>query len=362
MSSLSSFRLPRSLVLPQTGDKPLDPEPVQKWAEEGFAVIGVTASSPGFSLEHTLQKGIEALLSLKELDTNDKIAILVYDAKLVNAVARAIPNDPRLVCLILYGSGVTGPSTVPTLSHFPASVNKDTPSPLNPVHIYTSASPNFVLPHTAEYDPGNAALAHSRSLPFLRKWLGGPMFDLEAIWDEHCYFEFDVRSVAKTMGTMVEEPYVNHVPTMTGGIGRQRLTAFYRDHFIFSNPPDMGMQPVSRTVGSDRIVDEFIATLTHDRVIDWLLPGVPASGKKLAIPMIAVVNVRGDRLYNEHIWWDQATALRQAGVLPTHLPYPNSESSRMLRLPVAGVESANMLVDEANGISNEMFSSEWGVH
>lgn len=115
--------------------------------------------------------------------------------------------------------------------------------------------------------------------------------------------------------------------------------------------------------------------------MDWLLPGVPATGRKLAIPMLAVVNVRGDRLYNgsclllyflnmvmsdhlpaEHIWWDQATALRQAGILPTHLPYPTPTGTGSLRLPVAGVESAHMLVDESKGKSNEMFGEEWGVH
>jgi len=76
--------------------------------------------------------------------------------------------------------------------------------------------------------------------------------------------------------------------------------------------------------------------------------------------MLAVVNVRGDRLYNEHIWWDQATVLRQAGILPTHLPHPTGMG--MLRLPVAGVETAHMLVDESKGKSNEMFGEEWGIH
>lgn len=137
------------------------------------------------------------------LTTSPQPLFVVYDIKLTSAVARVIPNDPRLVCLILYGSSLNEPSTVPILSHLPASAEKGTPSALNPVHVYTSTSHNFVLPHVAEYDPGNAALAHSRSLVFLRKWLEGPIFDLEAIWDEHCYFEFDVRSVAKTMGTMV---------------------------------------------------------------------------------------------------------------------------------------------------------------
>jgi len=46
------------------------------------------------------------------------------------------------------------------------------------------------------------------------------------------------------------------------------------------------------------VSDEFIFYATHDRTIDWLLPGVPPTGKKLHIPMIAVVNIRGDRLYN----------------------------------------------------------------
>lgn len=63
----------------------------------------------------------------------------------------------------------------------------------------------------------------------------------------------------------------------------------------------------------------------------------------------------------EHIWWDQATALRQAGVLPTHLPYPGYEGNQTLRLPVAGAESAQMLL-EVSGASNGMFGSEWGVH
>lgn len=72
------------------------------------------------------------------------------------------------------------------------------------------------------------------------------------------------------MGTMVQEPYVNHIPTMTGGIGRERLTAFYRHHFIFNNPADTAMELVSRTVGVDRVIDEFVFSFTHDKVIDWL--------------------------------------------------------------------------------------------
>ncbi|KAF8897177.1 hypothetical protein BD779DRAFT_355063 [Infundibulicybe gibba] len=257
------------------------------------------------------------------------------------------------------GISSTHPLNIPTMIHIPSAPSTTTPNAT--AHVYPNAkSPFFILPQTQDYDSPSASLAHTRTLVFLRKHLGGPFFDLEAIWEEHTHFEFVERSVAKTMGTMVAEPYVNHIPTMTGGMGRENLTAFYRDHFIFANPADVALNPISRTIGPDRIIDEFIYTITHDKVIPWFLPGVPPSGRKLEVPLMAVVCVRGDRLYNEHIWWDQATALFQAGVLPTHVDYPGDTSGKKLRLPVAGVETAAMLKDERSGNSNIMLEGTWG--
>lgn len=57
---------------------------------------------------------------------------------------------------------------------------------------------------------------------------------------------------------------------MTGGVGRKALTAFYRDHFIFTNPEDTQLELLSRTTGIDRVIDEFIFSFTHNKVIDWL--------------------------------------------------------------------------------------------
>lgn len=74
--------------------------------------------------------------------------------------------------------------------------------------------------------------------------------------------------------------------------------------------------------------------------------------------MISVVNVRGDRLYHEHIWWDQAGALKQVGLLPSHLPHPST--GEPTRLPVAGIEAAKLLADETDGQSNEMLQKNWG--
>lgn len=159
-------------------------------------------------------------------------------------------------------------------------------------------------------------------------------YDLSALWDAHCYHEFESRDVTATMATMVDEPYVNHIPTMTGGVGQQHLRRFYTHHFVNSNPEDTKMIPVSRTVGKDRVVDELLFCFTHTREIDWMLPGIAPTGKYVEIPLIAIVSFDGDKLYNEHIYWDQASVLVQIGLLdPTGLP-------------VAGIECARKLMDK----------------
>jgi carboxymethylenebutenolidase len=84
------------------------------------------------------------------------------------------------------------------------------------LHVYeTASSPNFVLPSHEHYHATMASVAHTRTVGFLKKYMHAPFFDLEAIWDEHTKFEFGERDVHKTMSTMVAEPYVNHVPTVS---------------------------------------------------------------------------------------------------------------------------------------------------
>jgi len=170
-----------------------------------------------------------------------------------------------------------------------------------------------------------------------------PDIDLVALWEAHCRHEFETRDVDATMATMVPAPYVNHVPTMTGGVGHDQLKRFYKYHFIGGNPPDTGLTPVSRTVGADQIVDEMIFSFTHTSEVDWMLPGVPPTGRKVEIPLVAIVRFVGDKVAHEHIYWDQASVLVQVGLLdPTGLP-------------VAGAETAAKVVDAARP-SNELMT------
>jgi carboxymethylenebutenolidase len=173
--------------------------------------------------------------------------------------------------------------------------------------------------------------------------------NLEQLWEAHCRCEFETRDANATMATMVSEPYVNHIPTMTGGVGYEQLRRFYAHHFIPVNPPDFRLTPVSRTVGIDTIVDEFIVHFTHTTVMDWLLPGVPPTGRVVEIPTVAIVQFEGDKVAHEHIYWDQASLLVQVGLLD---PYG---------LPVAGREAARKVTDRnlpSNGLMARWQESE----
>ena len=219
------------------------------------------------------------------------------------------------------------------------------------IYLYPDVDHAFNAPERAAFDKPASLMAHTRSLALFRRVLG-PHYDLSALWENHTALEFGARDAAATMKTMVAQPYVNHVPTMTGGVGHDDLLRFYANHFIPKTPADTKLVPISRTIGADRVVDEFLFCFTHDIEIDWMLPGIPPSGRTVEIPMVAVVRFRGDKLYNEHIYWDQASVLVQIGRLD-----PSA-------LPTAGIATAKKLVDEqlpSNTLMRRWAESEPGA-
>ncbi|KAL2168923.1 hypothetical protein VTG60DRAFT_6693 [Thermothelomyces hinnuleus] len=349
-------------------EKTLDPPPLQKWAEEGYSVAQIRIGD-GPSITSQVGIAVAELQKLPECSGEKFGLIVIPDENTASHISLldVIRSQTAIVGAVFYGDCPDVEPPIPVIAHLPGNTNRTFGKPKRPegltIHSYPGAGRFFIIPAHADYRASAAAVAHTRSLSFLKPLMGGPYFDLEAIWDEHTRYEFADRSVEETMATMVDQPYVNHVPTLTGGIGRAKLTTFYRDHFIFSNPNDANLELVSRTVGIDRIVDEFLFNCTHDRVIDWLIPGVPPTFKPLSIPFTSIVNIRGDRLYHEHIAWDQGTVLRQLGLLPEYLPFPYTlpdgrapgNGKRFeYRVPVAGGETAKKLVDENAVPSNEM--------
>ncbi|MFG6449499.1 dienelactone hydrolase family protein [Roseateles sp. BYS180W] len=212
------------------------------------------------------------------------------------------------------------------------------------LHLYPGVEHAFARRGGEHFSKPAALMAHQRTIAALKAAIG-PHYDLSALWDRHCELEFAARDADATMATMVAEPYVNHIPTMTGGVGYKHLRHFYANYFVNSNPPDTTLTPISRTIGTSQIVDELIFAFTHTCEIPWMLPGIAPTGKRVEIPLLAVVKFRGDKLYHEHIYWDQASVLVQIGLLnPKHLP-------------VAGIETARKLLDES--LPSNTLMSDW---
>ena len=161
--------------------------------------------------------------------------------------------------------------------------------------------------------------------------------DLSALFDGHVAKEFADRDVEATMETMIPEPYVHCVPVMTGGVGGQQVRRFYSEHFINQIPKDAKVTPVSRTIGIDQVVVELVLSFTHETQWDYLLPGIPPTGKRVDLPHVVVMKFESGKVAHERLYWDQASLLVQVGLLdPTNLP-------------VAGAEQAGQLLRVAQG-------------
>jgi len=201
------------------------------------------------------------------------------------------------------------------------------------VHVYPNCDHAFARRTGPHYDAGAAELANLRTLELFVQTLVVRPYSLEEIWAEHINHEFSTCSTEDTLATMVEDAYVNHIPILTGGVGKEQLREFYSKYFIPRMPADTTLTPISRTIGEDQIVDEMIFRFTHTIKMDWMLPGIEPTGKRVEVPLVAIVKLRGDKLAHEHIYWDQASVLVQLGLLDAG------------KLPVAGVESARKAED-----------------
>ncbi|MFL5268696.1 MAG: dienelactone hydrolase family protein [Stellaceae bacterium] len=317
------------------------------FAEEGYVVLCPTALAAANGAA-VIRTAVEALRARTEC--TGKIGALGFGPG--GKLAYLAAAEAEVDCAVSYygfdtesGLDLTSRISRPLALHFAEKDPQVPPEavarvkeafaghPEVAIFVYAGVAPGFARNANKNYDKVTARLAHSRTIGSLRRTLG-PRYDLEALWEKHTLYEFGTRDVDATMQTMVAEPYVNHVPTMTGGVGHRDLARFYAHHFIPKCPADFELVPVSRTIGPDRVVDEMVVSFTHDVEIDWMLPGIPPTGRRVEIPVVAIVNFRGDKLYHEHIYWDQASVLVQIGLLDAKA------------LPVAGVETAKKLLDE----------------
>ena len=169
---------------------------------------------------------------------------------------------------------------------------------------------------------------------------------LNDAWEEHVRTEFNTHSADEAIATMVANPRVNQVPVMIGGDGKEELYEFYAKYFLPQIPPDMEMVPVSRTIGQGRLVEEMVLRFTHTIKLDWMLPAIPPTGKRVEVAMLVVVQFDGDKLAHEHLYWDQASVLVQLGLLQAE------------GLPVVGAEGARSVLDRTIKLNELLYRSE----
>jgi carboxymethylenebutenolidase len=143
-----------------------------------------------------------------------------YDPELWNYVAPTLTSVPTVVGAVVYSheseSSTLEPADIPILRHLAgkkpeAAKQQDL---VKDFYYPNAKSHRFASPFQDQFDYWAESLSHTRILQFFKPIMNGPYFDLETIWDEHTYYEFADRSVEHTMSTMVDQPYVNHVPTV----------------------------------------------------------------------------------------------------------------------------------------------------
>ena len=347
---------PGLVLLDDSGGADAARQLAELYAAEGYVVLCPEKSGT----DDDVASAIAALRGRREC--TGKLAALGF-GRGGNCAMQALAQK-QVECAICYGladpeaaSDLAARIDRPMVLHFAGSDPAAAPDavarisdafagrPQIAIHVYPGAARGFERKNGANYHRTADGLAHSRTIALLRRVLG-PHYDLEALWEAHTRYEFATRDADATMATMVADPYVNHVPVMTGGVGARDLARFYANHFIPNCPADFAMVPISRTIGADRLVDEMVVSFTHDVEIDWMLPGVPPTGRRVEVPVIVVVGFRGDKLYHEHIHWDQASVLVQIGLLDPQ------------GLPVAGIETAKKLLDET--LPSNTLMKRWG--
>src|SRR6516162_3586500 len=161
----------------------------------------------------------------------------------------------------------------------------------------------------------------------------GPEATLSSAWDQHLASEFGAKSADEAVATMTSRSYVNMIPLMVGARGRDEVRDFYANHFLSQIPPDLEIVPVSRTIGQGQVVDEVIMRFTHSIRMDWLLPSIPPTGKRVELPLVAIIQFDGGKIAHEHIYWDQASLLVQIGLLDRTLPVRGGEIAAQVLNP-----------------------------
>ncbi|MBA4077189.1 MAG: carboxymethylenebutenolidase [Cyanobacteria bacterium PR.023] len=207
------------------------------------------------------------------------------------------------------------------------------------VFVYENTGHGFNCEARASYNQRAALLSQARTIEFLRACIG-PSVNAEELFDHHLFTALNQKDLDETMETLCEDAVVTFVPTLTGGHGVNELKRFYKD-FFKALSGDAQLTTISRTVNANRVVDELVLSFTHDRPMEFILPGVAPTQKKVTIPLVMLATFRLDKLSRLNVYWDQASVIMQIDILH------DDDSPVSLHLPAHGSEQANKILDDS---------------
>ncbi|KAI4732137.1 carboxymethylenebutenolidase [Aureobasidium sp. EXF-10728] len=338
-------------VLVVSDDQEFDSVFLKHLRDEGFDVVYTPVTEDSKSFTWKIQRLED------DLEQGQKYAIVAFGEAATHTLALAqespLPHCTSLTCY--YPTAVPNPThkypaKLPLLCHL-ASIQPFGAASFK-THVYPDTYPGFAESDMEEYDKFAAGLSWSRTLSCLRRGFGVEV-DLEGVVDEFNKW----RTVKRSNTSWSQDRYVNNVPTMTGGIGKDDFERFYYNMFMECNPPGFKMRLLSRIVGADKVVDEMMISFRHTKVVPWILPEVPPTNKPVEVSVVSIVDIRGGKLCQEQLYWDQASVLVQIGLLDPKLVPADMKSRGLHRLPITGREAAEKVLDKESHPSNELISA-----
>ncbi|KAK4995357.1 hypothetical protein LTR66_004804 [Elasticomyces elasticus] len=375
-TQLDAHKTPCLILSAETDD--FDDELLQQWREEGFDVQYVPLAEGGGAYIRRLHDVANGMVGVSE-----HYAIVAYGDAASAVLEAHIKPSPKLCSIVAYY-----PSTIPdptntrfsmqlqVLVHLAGqqigvrrnseilgiqgkrrTVQKRVDPGMGvggvlnlsyPCYTYEGVEPGFAESDLDEYNIVTADVAWTRSLETVRRGFHMEV-NIERVREQH----FD----PKTLSNLHPSFRLTNIPTLTGGASQKQLTAFYTTHF--TTPPSLRLRLLSRTLGTDRIVDELLATFTHTHPIPWLLPGIPPTNEKVEIAIVNIVSVKGGKIASERMYWDQASVLVQIGLLDPLNGVSGAEMRKKgaERLPVVGVEGARAVVEPTSAPRNVLLVS-----
>jgi carboxymethylenebutenolidase len=172
---------------------------------------------------------------------------------------------------------------------------------------------------------------------------------IEAIAIEHVS-RLATRRTAAAEAMLHDEGHIQCVPLAAGASGREALHEFYAQRLAAYVPPDLTRTLISRTVAGDRMVEESVLGFTHSRPIEWMLPGVPPTGKRIDVPIVTIMRVKDAKIAEQRMYWDQASVLVQAGLLAdAGLPIAGASVAQEILRRTGTVPAADASLERRGG-------------